>query len=212
MSIISTAGVWYRTPTEEANELLVIAIILLPQCGLQMRRLVIYKESVEPISFISEEVVVEPWRKWTTSNTPHPYRYDGREAYTAPFTTLVYTRMSVVRASFLHWNYHISSEGQCENTFNMSTELLQHHKFRNYFQITDNTQGIELQNSTIFFVFLSLVEITYRYGIIQTETLRNFRPWASAQTVRWISRTLTAILRQQLWTRWNNLREWKKLH
>ena len=28
--------------------------------------------------------------------------------------------------------------------------------------------SIELQNSTIFFVFLSLVEITYRYGIIQT--------------------------------------------
>ena len=125
----------------------------------------IKKESVEPISFISEEVVVEPWRKWTTSNTPHPYRYDDWEAYTAPFATLVYTRMSVVRASFLHWNYHISSEGQCENTFNMSAELLQHHKFRNYFQITDNTQGIELQNSTIFFKFLSLVEITCKYDI-----------------------------------------------
>ena len=75
-------------------------------------------------------------------------------SYTAPFATLVYTRMS-----------------------------------------------IELQNSAIFFVFLSLVEITYRYGIIQTNTLRNFRPCASAQTVLLISQTLTAILRQRLWTK-----------
>lgn len=33
------------------------------------------KESVEPIPFVYQKVVVKPKQKQTMSNTPHPYRY-----------------------------------------------------------------------------------------------------------------------------------------